>query len=245
MRACVHACMRAFVHTCMRAFATCQQTSTTLQTKPAEDVTIPVTGQQIAHHRLSNEQIILQCMYWIEFRSDVQRENITNQSFSNFDDYCIISTSDVNDMSSDWASRTAENGRMHFGARRLKLLKAFIHWNHDFYRVSTTPTIENLNEESFKKDLRVALIRATTHEALSEQTKITAQSASPGPLESKRTWKQWEEKFTNYTRSYIGTHGIPLSYVIREEDSPDDTNEYSDFITKTISYSPLSGKILH
>jgi hypothetical protein len=207
-----------------------------------EEVFIPVTGQQIAQHPLSDEQMILQCLYWIGFRTDAQRDNITNESFSNFDDIRIMSTSDVNDMASDWASRTVANGRMHFGARRSKLLKAFIHWTHDFYRVSTTPTIENLNEDSFKNELRIALTRATTRKTLSEQTKTTAEAASPGPLESERTWKQWEEKFTNYTRSHIGTHGIPLSYVIREEDNPDDANEYSDFITKTIACAPLSGE---
>jgi hypothetical protein len=116
-----------------------------------EEVFIPVTGQQIAQHPSSNEQIILQCLYWIGFCTDAQCDNITNESFSNFDDICIMSTSDVNDISSDWASRTVANGRMHFGARRSKLLKAFIHWTHDFYHVSTTPTIENLNEDSFKK----------------------------------------------------------------------------------------------
>jgi hypothetical protein len=213
-----------------------------VQEDDEDDVFIPVTGQQIARHPLSEEQIISQCLYWIGFRIDGQRDNIIEESFSNFDDIRIMSTTDAKDMATDWASRTAANGRMHFGARRLKLLKAFIHWTHDFYRVSNTPTIENLNEDSFKNELRIALTRATTRKTLSEQTKTTAEAASPGPLESERTWKQWEEKFTNYTRSHIGTHGVPLSYVIREEDEPDDATEYSDFITKTIACAPLSGE---
>ena len=78
---------------------------------------------------------------------------------------------------------------MHFGTRRSKLLKAFIYWTHDFYCVSTTPTIENLNEDSFKNELRIALTRVTTRKTLSEQTKTTAEAVSPGPLESERTWK--------------------------------------------------------
>ena len=46
----------------------------------------------------------------------------------------------------------------------------------------------------------------------------------------------------NYCRSQIGANGVPLSYIIRENDDPATDKEYDDFITKTIAYAPLEGE---
>ena len=34
---------------------------------------------------------------------------------------------------------------------------------------------------------------------MADQTKTSADAASPGPLENEKQWKHWEEKFVNYT----------------------------------------------
>ena len=148
---------------------------------------------------------------------------------------------DVDVMAKDFQSR-AERGRICFGSRRIRLLQALVHWTQDFYRVSLTPTIEGLDEASFLEELRTAAHRAITRAALMKQTKLTAESASPGPLRSERDWEKWEEIFYNYTRAFIGTHGVPLCYVIRENDDPDYTTDHGDFINKTIACAPLSGE---
>jgi hypothetical protein len=70
----------------------------------------------------------------------------------------------------------------------------------------------------------------------------SADAANPGPLKLEKEWKQWEEKFINYTRSHIGANGVPLSYVIRENKDPDMDTEYPDFINKTIGCAPLTGE---
>lgn len=70
--------------------------------------------------------------------------------------------------------------------------------------------------------------------------------ASPGPLENESKWKEWEEKFVNYLRLHIGSFGIPLSYVIRDNDEPDtedaEDGAHDDFISKTILCAPISGE---
>ena len=49
-------------------------------------------------------------------------------------------------------------------------------------------------------------------------------------------------KFVNYTRSHIGANGVPLSYVIRENEEPDINGERPDFINRTVACAPLEGE---
>ena len=112
------------------------------------------------------------------------------------------------------------------------MLQALVHWVQDFRHVSETPTIVGLNAITFKAALSRALDRATIRKALKEQSSTATTAASPGPLESERKWKSWEEKFVNYCRSQIGANGIPISYVIRDNDDPAEKDKYDDLSPK-------------
>ena len=145
-------------------------------------------------------------------------------------------------MASDYGGRTQNNGRIHFGVRRTKHIKGLVHWINDFDRVSGAPTIVGLNETSFKQELDRALARDAIRKSLRSQTSTTADAASPGPLKSEKLWKEWEEKFINYTRTHLGVNGVPLAYVIRENENPDNDRTFPDFITRTIACAPLNGE---
>lgn len=191
---------------------------------------------------LTEATSIEQILYWIGFDVEESRTNLQTQSLGTFSDMVSLNVKDVIAMGTDWASRTVPNGKFHIGAIRLKYLQALIHWIQDFRRISGTPSIVGLNQVVFKSQLTRALNRAEIRKNLSDQASITAKAASPGPLENERQWKQWEEKFVNYARSHIGSNGIPLSYVIRENDAPDIEGEYSDFILETIAKAPHEGE---
>jgi hypothetical protein len=191
---------------------------------------------------LTEETSIDQILYWIGFDVEASRNNLRTQSLGTFSDMLSLNVKDVIAMGTDWAGRTVPNGKFHIGAIRLKYLQALIHWIQDFSRVSGTPSIVGLNKTTFKSQLTRALTRAEIRKNLSDQASITAKAASPGPLENERQWKQWEEKFVNYARSHIGSNGIPLSYVIRENDAPDIEGEYPDFILETIAKAPHEGE---
>ena len=197
---------------------------------PAEEEAAPpepyelILGDQIVEHTdaLTEDASIQQILHWIGFRAEASRENLRVESLGSFDEMKSLTEKDVQAISTDWSSRTATR-RIFIGTRRLKLLQALIHWVKDFQRISSMPSIVGLNQNSFKSQLSRALERATIRKTLKEQSKTAAEAASPGPLESERKWKVWEEKFTNYLRAQIGANGIPLSYVIREEETPDIT----------------------
>ena len=114
---------------------------------------------------------------------------------------------------------------------------------NDFYRVSSVPSIVGLSEVTFKSQLHRALARDEVRANLKSQTKTTAEAASPGPLKNEREWKQWEEKFNNYCASHLGAFGIPLSYVIRDDDAPaTNYDDYPEFIHRTVACAPLTGE---
>lgn len=197
---------------------------------------------EVAGADIGMENTIRQSLYWIGFTIDAQRDRLVDEAMSAYDDIRMLAEDDIDAMSRDFASRTVVAGKMIFGARRTKLLKAFVHWCQDFYRISEVPHIDNLSQGTFRTALNTALRRNEIRYNLKKQVKTSAEAASPGPLESERKWKAWEEKFINYTRAHIGANGIPLSYVIREEDAPRNGATYTDFISQTIECAPLRGE---
>lgn len=203
---------------------------------------VPVAGNVVATAGLNENDTIQQMLYWIGFRIDDQRTGIIDDSLGSYDDIRMLSEKDVNAMATEWAGRTSNNGRIIFGIRRTKLLKALTHWVQDFFRVSAVPHIDDLDENGFKSQLQRALARAEIRSNIKDQTKIAAAASTPGPLESERQWKQWEEKFTNYARSHLGANGIPLSYIIRKNDTPNIGGTFTDFLTQTIECAPMRGE---
>jgi len=120
-----------------------------------------------------------------------------------------------------------------FGTNRTKRTKALIHWLMDFYRVSDEPSIVELSEVTFREKLRLTVTRASVRKTLS--TQALRQAADPSPLKSEKQWKEWEKKFSYYLRCHIGASGVPLSFIIRENDNPDLKCTYEVFISRTIA----------
>ena len=55
---------------------------------------------------------------------------------------------------------------------------------------------------------------------------MKAKESTPGPLVSENKWLNWKPKFRNYLSTVLGMNGTPLSYVICENDAPDNTGDY-------------------
>ncbi len=204
---------------------------------------VPIAGAAAAPLALTEDETIEQVLFWIGFVDPVQRGNIVRDSLGSFDDIRMLSEKDITSMAGEWSRRTMANGRITFGTRRTKLLQALTHWTCDFYRVSDIPHVTNLNQNQFRAQLSRALARAEIRKSVSDGTSTAADAASPGSLESERKWKHWEEKFVNYCQTHLGANGIPLSYVIRENDAPDLAGgPFPDFLAQTVACAPLTGE---
>ena len=201
-----------------------------------------VIGNTAVPVGISERNSIRQIVYWIGFRGQQNINAIVDDAFSGFSDIRVLTEKYITNMSSGFASQTQADGRILFGMRRMKLLKALIHWNKDFFCVSQLPSIVGLTKNIFIYQLERALARADIYKALQDQTSTAAMAVNPGLLKSKKEWEQWEEKFTNYAAAHMGVGGVPLSYVICKADLPEPNAVYPTFVTRMIACTPLTGE---
>ena len=178
---------------------------------------------------------------WIGFVDNADRESIIKGAFEAYSDIQSLNEKDITEMSESYSKRTTTAGKIDFGIRRTKRLKFMMHWVHDFYRVSSIPTTVGLDHAGFLAAIAVAGQRADVRKQLKDQSNEKAKVASPGPLVSENKWTEWEPKFSNYLSTLMGMNGIPLSYVIRDNDAPDRIGPHTSFTEECISCAPLTG----
>ena len=185
---------------------------------------------------------IRQVLTWIGFNDNNERDDIINDAMTTYDDILCLTIKDITALASDFGNRTQANGRVCFGSRRTKKLQSVSFWVKDFYRISLVPTTVGLNRASFEVALTRARAREEVRLQMISQSDVKSKAASPGPLVSESTWTEWEPKFNNYLSVIMGINGVPLSYVIRENDNPDRVGPHADFVDETIACTPLAGE---
>ena len=117
-------------------------------------------------------------------------------------------------------------------------MKSLLHWVQYFYRISGDPTIVDMNEVVFIKQLDTDIYRSDIRKNLICQSNTKVKKYFLGPLESDNTWKEWESKFINCLSTLIGVNGVPISYVVRVKDNSDANGDFPNFIDKTIACAP-------
>ena len=201
----------------------------------------PVAAGTEVPDGITETDSIHQMLHWCGFTAAGNRNAIFNDSIGSFDDIKMMTAKDVTAMQKDFGSRQTA-ARINFGVRRTKKLTSMLHFVHDFHRVSESPTIVGLTDVTFSAAIDTALTRADVRHTLTVQSDTSAKNASPGPLINERKWKEWETKFENYLSTMIGSNGVPLSYIIRENDNPPtDQAHLTNFTSKTIECAPLQG----
>lgn len=174
----------------------------------------------------------------IGFRNDVERASVMEGGISEFEDFRHLDEKDIRSMAEDFGKRSQANGRINFGLGRVKRLIGVMHWVQDCYRASDEPIHENFSMEVLNEALGLAQVRKSDLELVSTNSK----AAEPGKFKDERKWPEWEKAFTNYLAVIPGVNGVPLSYVIREKDIPDDGDEYDSFDERLVKRAPLTGQ---
>ena len=121
-------------------------------------------------------------LHWIGFRTEDARNALVDDAFGSYDDVKVLTEEDISTMATNFSDRTGATGRIYFCTRRIKYLKAFTHWILEFYHTSGLPTIVRLSAIVFKSQLYQAAARADIRKNMADQTKTSADAASPGPL---------------------------------------------------------------
>ena len=118
-----------------------------------------------------------------------------------------------------------------------------MHWVQDFFRCSARPDITNLNDEDeFKEVLTKSIERSETRKVEADQADTVSKAADPGKFKDERKWPDWEPAFVNYLSTIPGVNGVPLSYVVRENEQPDHNSTFGDDFNATmVACAPLQG----
>ena len=174
----------------------------------------------------------------IGFNDAGERDSIMEAGLNQFEDFRYLVDKDIRDMADDFGKRTQANGRIVFGMGRTKKLMGVMHWVQDCYRASDIPNHTSFNDEVLLEALGLAQVRKSDIDLVA----TNAKAVDPGKFKDERKWPEWEKAFTNYLAVIPGVSGIPLSYVIRKEDTPDDERTYESFNERMICRAPLAGQ---
>jgi hypothetical protein len=63
----------------------------------------------------------------------------------------------------------------------------------------------------------------------------------PDPFKKETKWRQWKESMTTYLHSKIGHAGLPLAYIIREQDVPNYNKVFSMVHDQLVECAILTG----
>ena len=165
---------------------------------------------------------------WVGFDQIATRIRICEEGFGSFDDLMpTMKEKDIRDLADSFGRRTVVDGRVTFGLRRIRYLIGLIQCVQDFARISKEPTIVGINDAiQFREALDEAFYRADVRKIEKDQADTVSKAADPGKFKDERKWPEWQPAFVNYLSTIPGVNGVPLSYVVREEETPDLTAEY-------------------
>jgi hypothetical protein len=173
------------------------------------------------------------------------RISITPDGFESFEDIMSVSEKDVSGLEKGFAERTVTSRKIVFGLRRTNLLRVTVHWAQDFRRISRAPTLDGIGAmPDVKAAIEMAKQRAQIRKHNAEESDSLSTASDPGKVKRQKDWLVWSRSLTNYLSTILGQDGVPLSYIIRENDEPDydkEDKEDFDFEQLSIKCAPLVG----
>ena len=128
----------------------------------------------------------------------------------------------------------ATAGQIKFSIIQRNNIKAFVQWTKDKIRTGQDPAMLQFQLIGIQKILK----RASSH-AIYVSNKST-HAVRPRDFTKDIKWADWAPTFQNYLRAIPGRTGVPLSYVIRENDLPDPTPNL-EFLDDYILQASLIG----
>ena len=171
------------------------------------------------------------------FEGRTKAQRIAKEIFQ--DDFHTCMDKMFEDLHSDfktYSDLTIGQGQIRLVPGIKNKIRAFIQWCRDKYRLGRDPA-----NSPFPDAQTAALIRRyKTHEKYIKDSATIADAAKPEKFTSSTKWEDWAPTFINYLRAIPGRDGIPLKYVVRENNQPDPTPQL-DFLDEYINMAPLNG----
>ena len=154
---------------------------------------------------VGNKREVITFLQWAGFSTAFQRERIWADAFMIYEDIMMMKESDVTELAGSFQKRSA---KIILGQRRVKKLKALLHWVKEFRRTSMEPSLGGLDQATFSEALATAERRQEISKVQIESSENVMKEASPGPLKSEANWQDCMPLFTNFLSSIFGVGGV-------------------------------------
>lgn len=172
------------------------------------------------------------------YQGQTSAQRMAIDIFNNDFNACIDkAASDLKDDFDAFSSLASNQGRIRLAPGVKKRVAAFVQWTKDEIRMdrdpATTPFPVN--------DVASLERRANSHKLFVTSAEMNSKAAKPRNFDSKSKWEEWNPTFRNYLRQIPGRNGVPLSYVIRENEQPNPM-QTGDFLEDYVNNAPLHGE---
>ena len=135
------------------------------------------------------------------------------------DDFTTCMDLSFEDLDNDWksySSLTVAQGQIRLQPNVKKNIRALVQWARDKIRTGQDPT-----DEPFPVGDAVDLIqRYNTHKLWVGKASDKAKTSKPKQFTDQVKWIDWKDSFINFLRTQPGRNGIPLSYIVPDDEVP-------------------------
>jgi hypothetical protein len=207
-----------------------------------EDAPIEAAQEVEAEEGMNPMERVLE---WIGFTVPGHRNTLLEEIGYDLQDFLETTQRELESLAKILQSRTPVATRVPIGLRKLRHLKACTHWAKDRDRLGLDIKLEGLDnlenaKSDFLKELTASRERAIIRSEGATSRLSRAKEASPGTLKDEKNWVDWESGLQTLFSIQVGVNGVPLAYVIREEDHVDGT-VYPSFVEECVARARLDG----
>ena len=171
------------------------------------------------------------------FAGRTQAVRIASELFN--DSFTAVKNKTFDDLDEDlkgFSILTVNQGQLRFQPGIKHNLRAFIQWTRDEFRMSRDPA-----DTIFPvANVAILLDQYRTHKQFLDKAELMSKAAKPRDFTNETKWKDWAPTLEGYLKTLAGRDGVPLAYVIRDNDAPDPTPR-GDFLDEYIANAPLTG----
>ena len=155
------------------------------------------------------------------------------------DDFVTCMDITFEDLDNDWktySSLTVAQGQIRLQPNVKKNICAFVQWCRDRIRTGNDPA-----DDPFPVNEATQLIqRHSTHKLWTSKSSDKAKTCKPKQFTDKVKWLDWKDSFVNFLRTQPGRNGVPLSYVVRNNETAI-IRVNPQFLDDYVDQAPLHG----
>ena len=134
-----------------------------------------------------------------------------------------------------YSTLTVANGQIRLRPHEKRGILAFIQWSHDKIRVDENPALEAFPVANVQLLIR----RYKDHDNYVKKKDTMSDNVKPVRFTEKVNWDEWKPTFANFLNTIPGRNGVPLKYVIRDNDNPI-VDPNADMLQDYVNRAPLT-----